>query len=322
MKPWFLGALIVAIAVSFAPVNVEAKRLGVGKSSGMQRNSLPASPQKTTPPAQQQAPAQQAAPGTPGAATAAAPKRSWMGPIAGLAAGLGLAALMSHLGMGEAFGNFLMLALLGVGLALLVAFLMRRFNAAKNNPVVKMGGLTPAWQEATLGSGASTTSLDKWKQPASFTTNPNAAFTSYRSSEAVPFSASFAAGPHPSIPTGFDTAEFERLAKMIFIRLQAANDTADVNDLRQFTTPEMFAALKMDLHDRKSQQQHTDVAQVDAQVLSVEQEGDLQVVSVRFKGEVRDSLEAPLESFDEIWHLTKPLANARNWAIAGIQQTS
>ena len=33
------------------------------------------------------------------------PRRSWLGPIAGLAAGLGLAALMSHLGFGAEFGN-------------------------------------------------------------------------------------------------------------------------------------------------------------------------------------------------------------------------
>ena len=37
---------------------------------------------------------------------------------------------------------------------------------------------------------------------------------------------------------------------MIFIRLQAANDAADLNDLRAFTTPEMFAAIKLDLQER------------------------------------------------------------------------
>jgi predicted lipid-binding transport protein (Tim44 family) len=80
----------------------------------MQRD-MPARTAPDAPPPKPAAPAQQAAPATPaapmaGAAPAAAAKRSWMGPIAGLAAGLGIAALMSHLGMGEAFGNFLMLA--------------------------------------------------------------------------------------------------------------------------------------------------------------------------------------------------------------------
>ena len=37
---------------------------------------------------------------------------------------------------------------------------------------------------------------------------------------------------------------------MIFIRMQAANDSGDLNDLRAFTTPEMFAAVKLDLQER------------------------------------------------------------------------
>jgi predicted lipid-binding transport protein (Tim44 family) len=62
-------------------------------------------------------------------AGAAAPKRNWMGPLAGLAAGLGIAALMSHLGMGEAMGNFLMLALLAVAAWPCGFLLMRKFGA-------------------------------------------------------------------------------------------------------------------------------------------------------------------------------------------------
>jgi hypothetical protein len=37
----------------------------------------------------------------------------WMGPLAGLAAGIGLAALFSHLGMGEGMANMMMMLLLG-----------------------------------------------------------------------------------------------------------------------------------------------------------------------------------------------------------------
>ena len=42
MKNWLLGALVVALATS-APMMSEAKRLGGGKSQGMQR-SAPAQP--------------------------------------------------------------------------------------------------------------------------------------------------------------------------------------------------------------------------------------------------------------------------------------
>ena len=106
---FFAAAIVVASTLAVAPSVSDAKRFGGGSSSGMQRSMPNSTPAKPAAP-QQAAPA--AAP--TGAAAPAAAKRSWMGPIAGLAAGLGIAALMSHLGLGEAFGNFLMLALLAV----------------------------------------------------------------------------------------------------------------------------------------------------------------------------------------------------------------
>ena len=63
---------------------------------------------------------------------------------------------------------------------------------------------------------------------------------------------------------------------MIFIRLQAANDAGDLNDLRAFTTPEMFAAVKLDLQERGPTAQRTDVVRVDAEVLDVASEADRQ----------------------------------------------
>jgi predicted lipid-binding transport protein (Tim44 family) len=125
-----------------------------------------------------------------------------------------------------------------------------------------------------------------------------------------------------NIPAGFDSAAFERIAKMIFIRMQAANDSGDLNDLRAFTTPEMFAAIKLDLQERGSATQRTDVVRVDAEVLDVAEETDRQVVSVRFHGLIREEMEGVAEPFDEVWHLVKPADGSREWAIAGIQQTA
>ena len=71
------------------------------------------------------------------AAGAAPAKRSWMGPIAGLAAGLGLAALMSHLGMGEAFANFLMMALLAVALFFVIRLVMPQLTEERRRELVK-----------------------------------------------------------------------------------------------------------------------------------------------------------------------------------------
>jgi predicted lipid-binding transport protein (Tim44 family) len=124
----------------------------------------------------------------------------------------------------------------------------------------------------------------------------------------------------PALPAGFDVQGFERLAKTLFIRMQAANDSVDLNDLRAFTTPELFASLRLDLQERGDAKQQTDVLKVDAALIDFAQEAGQQIVSVRFNGLVREEPGAPPEAFDEIWHLVKPADDSRPWAIAGIQQ--
>ena len=113
----------VAIGLGLSVSNAEAARLGGGKSAGMQRQSIAPKPA---------APAQQATPAAPAsgaaAAPAAAPKRNWMGPLAGLAAGLGIAALLSHFGMGEGMANILMIGLLVMAAVFVFKMLFRRLS--------------------------------------------------------------------------------------------------------------------------------------------------------------------------------------------------
>lgn len=307
MKSWILALSMAVIGGGMAPLDVEAKRLGGGGTSGMQR-SLPT---RSTPDATPAKPAQASptAPATAGAATAAAtPKRSWMGPLAGLAAGLGIAALMSHLGMGAEFGNILTMLLLAVVAFVAIRFVMSRMRGASApRPLAAPNGLQFAAAGASASAGIPSGS--GWNtQPA-----------------AAPVTAAHEAQPTfarpPTVPVGFDQAGFERIAKMIFIRMQAANDRADLTDLRQFTTPEMYASIKLDLQDRGSSEQHTDVVHVDAEVIDFADEAERQVVSVRFHGMIQEERDGPTTPFDEVWHLTKPRNESREWAIAGIQPT-
>jgi len=109
---------------------------------------------------------------------------------------------------------------------------------------------------------------------------------------------------------------------MIFIRMQTANDAGDLNDLRRFTTPEMFAAIRLDIQDRNGAQQTTDVEMVDAKVLDVAEDDGRQIVSVRFTGLVVEEAGKPAAPFSEIWHLVKDAGSADSaWAIAGIEQS-
>ncbi len=295
MKSLILALSLAVAAAGFAPTTADAKRIGGGASTGMQR-SLPA----RTPPAAAPAQTPQAMPAAPAAAgataaAAAAPKRSWMGPIAGIAAGLGIAALMSHLGMGAAMGNIVTMLLFALVAVFAIRFLMRRFMPGAGQKVATPNGMrfdapnAPNWSAAP----AAATTLASAPLPASSVS---------------------------ALPAGFDAPAFERIAKMIFIRMQAANDSADLNDLRNFTTPEMFAAVKLDLQERGSAVQRTDVVRVDAEVLDVASEAQRQVVSVRFHGLIREEQDGVATPFDEVWHLVKPTDGSREWAIAGIQQ--
>ena len=312
MKSWLMATLVTGLALALAPTVSEAARLGGGKSSGMQRTA-PAKPVQNTPPSNAAA----ATPGTPAAAPAAAPGRSWMGPIAGLAAGLGIAALFSHFGMGEGLANFVMIALLAAAAFVVIRLLMRRFGGTQHPPLAMAAAGASGPTRVVVPRQIDERPLarrDALAPVIGSALQPPLAVAGVTGAAA----ATAAAGPH--LPAGFDSEAFERLAKMIFIRLQAANDSADLNDLRTFTTPELFASLRIDLHDRGQTKQQTDVVKVEARVLDFTQEADRQVVSVGFEGLIREVAGAEPLPFSEVWHLVKPSDDSRAWAIAGIQQ--
>src|SRR6187399_2599046 len=135
MKKLALALALFVAAGATVPDVADAKRIGGGGSAGMQRSMPTRTPDAV--PAKPAAPSAQ--PAAPATAGAAAPRRSWMGPIAGLAAGLGIAALMSHLGLGAEFGNIIMMVLLAVAAFALIRFLMRRFMPS--SPAAANGGL-------------------------------------------------------------------------------------------------------------------------------------------------------------------------------------
>ena len=288
-----LLAVVMAFGLGTASFDAEAKRFGGGRSLGMQRQA--------TPP---KAPANNTA--AAGAAGAAAKKNSWMGPIAGLAAGLGLAALASHLGFGEAFANMLMIALLVMAGLALFGFIMRKRAAQQGGMAYAGGGAGGGG--ASYGGGQTNVAREA--------VTPSATPSTGGSSIGSGLIGSAAAAP--AIPADFDAQGFARQAKVNYIRLQAAHDAGDLDDIRSFTSPEMFAEIQMDIADRKGQSQVTEVLDLDAEVLAVAEESHQYVVSVRFQGQVREDGET--SAVNEVWHLTKPRQGAGGWVVAGIEQ--
>ncbi|TXI74352.1 MAG: Tim44 domain-containing protein [Dokdonella sp.] len=273
----------------------EAKRLGGGQSTGMQRESVTQ---------RQASPAPNAAPPTAAAAqpAAATPKRSWLGPLAGLAAGIGLAALFSHFGLGEELASFLMIMLLIFAAVVVFKLLFRR--KATTEPIQYAGasgsgGMAPTSFDMRTGVGGGEPTAERGGRLASEHS-----------------------GRSGNVPMGFDSEGFLRVAKLNFVRLQAANDAGNLADLREFVSPEMFAEIRLQLEERGNVSQQTDVVTLNAELLEVTTEGNRHIASVRFSGMIREEAGAPAASFDEVWNLTKAVDGDKGWVVAGIQQLS
>ncbi|MFZ2162845.1 MAG: Tim44-like domain-containing protein [Sideroxyarcus sp.] len=235
----------------------------------------------------QKTPAAAPAPGTPAqpAATPQPAGNKWLGPLAGLAIGAGLGALFAGSGLGGGMGSILMMILVGVAIMFVISMFRRKQAPAMQyaGAGAPYGGVQEPVQQPLGGSLA----------------------------------APVAAG---NIPADFPVESFLRSAKTSFIRLQAANDRKDLNDIREYTTPEMFAEVSMQLQERGDAPQKTDVVAVNADLLEVNTENDFAIASVRMSGQLRENNGAP-ESFDEIWHVQKNLKDDKSvWLLAGIQQ--
>ncbi len=296
-------SVLVAVVASTALISpeAEARRLGGGKSFGQQSGKVTqrsAAPRQ--PAAAPQAPARQ-----PGAAAPGAGNR-WLGPIAGLAAGLGLAALASHLGFGEELASFMLIALLAFAALAVLRMLGARRPAT---------GQQHAWQ----GAGYSKASLGQ-EATVRYSPLPEADVQAGQRRTVAPVAPAAAPTDAWGIPAGFDIEGFVRTAKVQFVRLQAAFDAADLADLREFTTPEMYAELARDIAERKGASNRTDVVTLDAQLLGIETTALEHIASLRFTGMIREDADGEARPFDEVWNLIKPVSGNSGWVLAGIQQ--
>ncbi|HSV80876.1 MAG TPA: Tim44 domain-containing protein, partial [Ramlibacter sp.] len=115
MKLW---TVLLAGVLALGALDADAaRRLGGGGSFGRQSPNVTqrqATPDAPAAPSNVQRQNQATQPTAPAATPATAPRRPWAGMLGGLAAGLGLAWLAHTLGFGEAFGQFLMIALLAL----------------------------------------------------------------------------------------------------------------------------------------------------------------------------------------------------------------
>ena len=293
---------IISIAITAAALalggaaSVEAKKLGGGKSVGTQRSAPTASP-AAAPTAGAPAAAATAA---PAAAAAAAPKTGmakWAGPLAGIAAGLGLGYLFSQMGGGAA--SMIMMVLLA-GLVIGGLFIAVRMFMRKQNPAAA----TPNGASSPNPFGAA----PQRAEPTAFSG------TGAMGGATAPVMAAATFG----IPADFDKLGFEANAKSQFIALQAANDKGDLDAVRSFATDTFYNEIAKDVIAGNKDATHVD--ELHAELLGIETDRGQYWASVQFTGKMREDGMMMASDFRETWNLTKPVDGSKGWLLAGIQQ--
>ncbi|WP_034295605.1 Tim44 domain-containing protein [Herbaspirillum sp. RV1423] len=313
MKKLFLILMLALTTMTVAMSGAEARRLGGGGSFGKQSSNYSRQAPSSSP--SYAAPARPAAPAATPQSVPPKPASPWKGILGGALLGLGLGALLSHFGLGGAFASMISTVLMLALLAFVAMFLFRMFTR-------KSGG------SSNPGTGFN-------PQPAYANTAESSVYTPEIGSRIGPtgvqapaalqgndFGASAAHAPIIpwGIPADFDVAGFVRTGKTYFIRLQAAWDRADINDIREFTTPEMFGELRLQLQERGSAPNNTDVVQIDGELLGIETIGSDYLATVKFTGLIKEAPDMSAEPFAEIWNLSKPVNGPGGWVLAGIQQ--
>jgi predicted lipid-binding transport protein (Tim44 family) len=307
-----LGLAALTAVFAFSTVEVDAKRLGGGRSVGAKRDTV--SQQQATPPSVAPAAAgMPAAAAAPVAAKAAAPAaaqpsgfKRFLPMLGGLAIGAALASMFG----GGAFGSMMssLLMMLAVGAVLLLAF---RFFKSRSS------GGTPAAAGAGYSGGAADLSAPLQRTAS----EPQFGGASNRPVELAPaVEAPIATSAAPNVPAGFDVASFSNGAKAQFNRLQAAFDKGDAVVLKDMLTDEMYAEVDRELKTRGPQAHPTEVITLNAEVIEVTTEADGNWASVRFHGMLREDGRELAEPFDEVWNLHKAADGSTGWLLAGIQQ--
>lgn len=284
MFVWFFAFFLV---LGTGIEQAEAKRLGGGKSSGVHsRQAAPANNQSTlTQPGKTQ---------TAGAAGAPAAKSKMaglLGPLAGLAVGGLLAAMI----FGEGFEGFQILDFLLIAAVLFIVFklIMRKKQ-----------------QQATAAAGAGAYQKQAHGQQQPFNTDLMGGG-----------SASTAPSMGQPAPDWFNEASFVERAKGHFVHLQKAWDEGDLSELQDFVTPEMYNILA---EERRSltEEPNTEVVNLNARLGHISQQGSLVEASIVFSGQIRENSTVPTD-FAETWHMVRDMrVENANWYLQGIEQNS
>ncbi len=312
-----LFSALLSLFLVFAGLNnAEARRFGGGSSFGG-RSSYSAPYQRSAAPTRS-ATQQQAGKQSPAAKPAWA-NRGLMGMLGGLAIG----GLLGSMFMGGGFHglNFMDMLVFG-GIAF---FLYRMFAARK-----------AAAQRPVFGQPSARTSNDSYQDTASnyqqhpdqSAQNGSSGFNTdilfdknKKSAELSDQSAQQDAEFNAYVmPEGFDEQGFLAGAKIAYKNLQKAWDERDLAEIRGLTTDKVFSEIQ-DQINASTEDNHTDILKLEAEILEVREIGSEIEVVVLFDTVMREDQNAQAGQVREVWHFIKP-SNPKQtkWLLDGIQQ--
>ena len=126
-----------------------------------------------------------------------------------------------------------------------------------------------------------------------------------------------------AITPDIDHNFFIGAARDVFIRMQAAWDKKDIEEIRGFCTPEVATRIEAEMSGLGDKTNQTEVATLHAEIMDSWVESDLEWVAVHFTAMIKeeeDGVEATTHEVQEHWIFQHdPSGDDPTWYLAGIQ---
>ena len=242
----------------------------------------------------------------------AQPRRGLFGGMGGIFGGLLAGTLLGSLLSGGGFGGIGFLDIILFGLAFL--FLRKMFRSRRME----------SQQSAYQGGGAANYNQQQSYAPPedNYSNMQRQAQDAWSNLRSTPAGGGHAQDVQPEVttPAGFDTDDFLKGAKVVFNRLQQSWDSRDLDDIKQFTTPEVYESIKQQAKEDPVPSR-TEVLMSNARLLEVKEETDGLLATVYFDVLMREDKSAQHpEQVREVWHFFKAHKDDSMWLLDGIQQ--
>ena len=123
-----------------------------------------------------------------------------------------------------------------------------------------------------------------------------------------------------TLPPGFDADEFLKGANAIYTRLQVSWDKRDLEDIRQFVSPEVLYEIEQQVQ-ADPQPGKTELLLINPSILEAREVDKQTIVSVLYDVMMRESGTETAKQVRELWHFSRETQKPEDfWRLEGIQQ--